>query len=195
MTVSRDGSGAPRLTLLLGGVRSGKSARAVTIAADQQGSGRVLFVATAEALDDEMRARIRAHRRERPPAWDTLESPLALAAELDRAIAEQRAPYAVIVIDCLTLWVSNVLLSLSDDEDADGIISTRVAELLDVRTRTSGGTHWIVVSNEVGLGVVPPTSLGRRYRDLLGRANQMVAAAADDVTLMVAGLELALKRR
>jgi len=194
MTVSRDASNPPHLTFLLGGVRSGKSARAVTLATDRQGSGRVLFVATAEALDDEMSARISAHRRERPPTWDTLESPLALDTEVDRAIGAQHEPYAVIVIDCLTLWVSNVLLSLSDDEDADTIIATRVADLLDVRTRTSGQTSWIVVSNEVGLGVVPPSSLGRRYRDLLGRANQLVAAAADDVTLMVAGLELALKR-
>lgn len=122
MSDSRD---TARLTLLLGGVRSGKSAKAVALARGQQGPGRVLFVATAEALDDEMRTRIDAHRRERPPTWDTLESPLALASDLERTVAEQREPYAVIVIDCLTLWVSNLLLSLPDDHRAEMTISRR----------------------------------------------------------------------
>jgi adenosylcobinamide kinase / adenosylcobinamide-phosphate guanylyltransferase len=187
-------SSSPHLTLLLGGVRSGKSAKAVALAAELQGAGRVLFVATAEALDAEMAARIHAHRGERPPTWDTLESPLHIAADLERTIAERSAPYAVIVIDCMTVWVSNILLSLADDEQTDNALSTPVEDLLDLRRRTHAATHWIVVSNEVGLGVVPSTALGRRYRDVLGRANQLVAAAADDVTLMVSGLELALKR-
>jgi adenosylcobinamide kinase/adenosylcobinamide-phosphate guanylyltransferase len=187
-------SSAPDLTFLLGGVRSGKSTKAVALAAEVQGDGRVLFVATAEGLDDEMAARIQAHRGERPPTWDTLESPLSVAADVERTIAEQSAPYAVIVIDCMTVWMSNILLSLADDEQTDNALSSPVEHLLDVRRRTHAATRWIVVSNEVGLGVVPPTALGRRYRDALGRANQLVAAAADDVTLMVSGLELALKR-
>ena len=185
----------PHLTFLLGGVRSGKSAKAVSLAAARQGAGRVLFVATAEALDDDMTARIGAHRRERPPSWDTLESPLTLAADLDRAIAEHPDPYAVIVIDCLTLWVSNILLSLPDDEQTDMSVSAPVADLLDLRRRSSAATQWIIVSNEVGLGVVPPTVLGRLYRDALGRANQLVAAAADDVTLMVAGARVGAEAR
>jgi adenosylcobinamide kinase/adenosylcobinamide-phosphate guanylyltransferase len=189
--------GSAHLTLLLGGVRGGKSARAVTLAAEHARGGRVLFVATAQAFDDEMTQRIAAHRRERPTHWDTLESPLALPSDLDRRLRDAPEPYAVVLIDCVTLWVSNILLSLADDDDVEAVVAECVNDLLKVRTGSSPSSalcHWIVVSNEVGLGVVPPTPLGRRYRDALGRANQLLAAAADDVTLMVAGLELPLKR-
>lgn len=191
------------LTLLLGGVRSGKSGRAVALAAERAGdAGRVLFVATAQALDDDMTRRIEAHRAERPAGWDTLESPIELAAELDRALAaagDASSPYDVVVIDCLTLWVSNILLALPDADDAERVVAERVEGLLAVSGSRHGvaaptpPTRWIVVSNEVGLGVVPPTPLGRRYRDALGRANRIVAAAADVVTLMVAGIELPLR--
>ncbi|HTE46596.1 MAG TPA: bifunctional adenosylcobinamide kinase/adenosylcobinamide-phosphate guanylyltransferase [Gemmatimonadaceae bacterium] len=185
----------PQLTLLLGGVRSGKSAKAVALAKQHQREGRTLFVATAEVFDHdaEMRARIAAHRQERPPTWDTLESPLALASDLSRTLAEHRPGHSVIVIDCLTLWVSNILLSLPGDADAEAIVADHAADLLSVRNRSRALAHWIVVSNEVGLGIVPATSLGRRYRDALGRANQLVAAAANEVILMVAGLEMSLK--
>jgi adenosyl cobinamide kinase/adenosyl cobinamide phosphate guanylyltransferase len=192
---------APHLTLLIGGVRSGKSARAVDLARETPAGGRVLFVATAQAFDDDMARRIAAHRAERPSTWDTLESPLDLPAELARALAAAEAasaPYATVAIDCLTLWVSNVLLALDEADDAERTIAGHVARLLavrdgDGRASRSPRPRWIVVTNEVGLGVVPPTPLGRRYRDALGRANRMVAAAADEVTLMVAGLELPLK--
>ena len=171
------------LTLLLGGVRSGKSARAVELA----GAGeRVLFVATAGLHDDDMRARAVAHRAERPASWDTLEETIALAHSID-ALSDA---HDVIVIDCLTLWVSN-LLCASGSPPSEREIADHVRALLDVQ-RVSRA-HWIVVSNEVGLGIVPPTSLGRAYRDALGRANQLVAAAATRVDLMVAGLELRLK--
>lgn len=180
------------LTLLLGGVRSGKSARAVALAA-RTSAGRVLFVATAQAHDGEMARRIAAHRRERPGHWDTLESPLKLAADVDRALAGAPIPYGVIVIDCLTLWVSNVLLSLDERDDAEAVIAARTQLLLEVCARHAAATRWVIVSNEVGLGVVPPTSLGRRYRDALGRANQVVAAAAQEVVLLVAGIALPLK--
>lgn len=192
------------LTLLLGGVRSGKSARAVALAAERQCHGKVLFVATAQPFDDEMAARIVVHRQERPDNWETLESPLHLAEELQHALAISPEPYTAIVIDCVTLWVSNILLSLNEQDDAEAIVSAHVERLLAVYTNSyarSGGastdgspaTQWIIVSNEVGLGVVPPTPLGRSYRDALGRANQQLAKAADDVTLMVAGLTLPLK--
>jgi adenosylcobinamide kinase/adenosylcobinamide-phosphate guanylyltransferase len=195
----------PHLTLLLGGVRSGKSAKALHLAQMYQHTGRVLFVATGESLDDEMRSRIDAHRAERPTRWETLEAPRDLAGDLQREIADQRDPYAVIVIDCLTLWVSNVLCDLTDDKDAEAELGRRTEHLLGVHARMAAHEsshehfirarqHWIVVSNEVGLGIVPPTPLGRRYRDALGRVNQLIAAAADDVTLMVAGIELPLKR-
>ena len=192
---------ALHLTLLLGGVRSGKSARAVELARETPAGGRVLFVATAQAFDDDMARRIAAHQAERPSTWDTLESPLDLPAELARALAAAdaaNAPYATVAIDCLTLWVSNLLLALDERDDAEGTIAGHVARLLavrdgDGRAPASLRSRWIVVTNEVGLGVVPPTALGRRYRDALGRANRMVAAAADEATLMVAGLELPLK--
>jgi adenosylcobinamide kinase/adenosylcobinamide-phosphate guanylyltransferase len=200
-TPASPGAAASHLTLLLGGVRSGKSARAVDLARATPAGGRVLFVATAQAFDDDMARRIVAHRAERPAEWDTLESPTALPADLARTLAAAEsagAPYATVAIDCLTLWVSNLLLALDEADDAERTIAGAVARLLAVRDggRAAAGTvpaRWIVVSNEVGLGVVPPTPLGRRYRDALGRANRMVAAAADAVTLMVAGLELPLK--
>ncbi|HXC24702.1 MAG TPA: bifunctional adenosylcobinamide kinase/adenosylcobinamide-phosphate guanylyltransferase, partial [Gemmatimonadaceae bacterium] len=164
--------------------------------------------ATAQAFDDEMATRIAVHRQERPETWETLESPLHVATDLDRAIAATTEPYATIVIDCVTLWVSNLLMSLEDHDDAEAIVGARVRQLLEVHSTARRAprvpssdtaeevypTQWIIVSNEVGLGIVPPTQLGRAYRDALGRANQLLAEAADEVTLMVAGLELPLKR-
>ena len=173
-----------RMTLLLGGVRSGKSARAVALAAG--GGARVLFVATAGLHDDDMRSRAERHRAERPAAWETLEETIELA----RGLAARAGRYDVIVIDCLTLWVSNIMLAQEPWAD-ERQVGAHVRALLDVHSLDSA--HWIVVSNEVGLGIVPETPLGRAYRDALGRANQLVAAAADRVDFMVAGLELRLK--
>ncbi|GJG86167.1 adenosylcobinamide kinase/adenosylcobinamide phosphate guanyltransferase [Gemmatimonadetes bacterium T265] len=199
-------SGAPGalpLTLLLGGVRSGKSARAVALAAALAGGrGRVLFAATAEAFDDDMARRIAAHRAERPAHWDTLEAPLDLPGALTRTLAAAPEPYAAVVVDCLTLWTSNLLLALPDPRNAEAVAAARAGELLAAAAAAApaaapaaGGPRWVVVSNEVGLGVVPPTPLGRAFRDALGRVNQRVAAAADEVTLMVAGLEVPVRRR
>jgi adenosyl cobinamide kinase/adenosyl cobinamide phosphate guanylyltransferase len=169
------------LTLILGGARSGKSTHALSLAAS---AGRVLFVATAESGDAEMAERIAAHRRGRPTTWDTLEEPRALAASLARAGDR----HDVVVIDCLTLWVSN-LMAVAPSRPVDP--ASWVDPLL---AAYRGGTaSWIVVSNEVGLGIVPATSLGRAYRDALGAVNRLVAAAADTVTLMVAGLPLTIK--
>ena len=180
------------ITLLIGGVRAGKSSRALSLAEQHQRDGNGLFVATAQALDDEMRRRIEAHQRERAAKkWETLESPIAVAEELSQRTS---STYSVIVVDCLTLWTSNILLTLSDDADAESIIGNEATMLLEVLTEfTTRGTRAILVTNEVGLGVVPPTSLGRRYRDALGRVNQLAARASDETLLMVAGLELKLK--
>jgi adenosyl cobinamide kinase/adenosyl cobinamide phosphate guanylyltransferase len=145
----------------------------------------VLFVATGEARDDEMAARIIAHRRERPATWETLEEPRALAAALDTRVDR----YELVIIDCLTLWVSNLLLA--EPVPIDPVAA--VPPLLDVYTR--GRANWIVISNEVGMGLVPDTPLGRTYRDALGAVNQRVAGAADVVSLMVAGLPLTIKSR
>ena len=182
----------PSLTLLIGGVRAGKSARALSLANARRANGTMLFVATAQAFDDEMRARIEAHRRERLPEWETLESPIEIARDIEHRRA-QAPEISLIVVDCLTLWVSNILLALpaeaEAEADAEAVVGERTRELLE----SLSGVPSIVVTNEVGLGVVPPTPLGRHYRDALGRANQLVAAAADEVMLMVAGLELKLK--
>jgi len=182
-----------RLTLLLGGARSGKSTYAETWAAER--GGRVLFVATAQAFDDEMRERIAAHRAARPPDWDTLEVPLnagrALAAQLETT------PYDTVVVDCMTLLASNALMELPEDAaqvDATRAVMAQATALTAAWEAAPPPTNLLVVTNEVGMGVVPPTRLGRHYRDALGRANQHLAAAADDVLLFVAGLPWALKR-
>jgi len=168
-----------RLTLILGGVRAGKSSYAQRLAASDE---RVLFVATAEAGDAEMEARIRAHQASRPVQWDTLEEPLNPAT----ALAPVLHRYDTVLFDCLTIWVSNLLLgSESDDIPAE---ARRLLELY-----RQGGASWIVVSNEVGLGVVPATELGRNFADELGRVNQLVAAEADAVYFMAAGLPMAMK--
>ena len=172
------------LILLLGGARAGKSAAAERLA---QAGRRVLFIATAEALDEEMRRRIAAHRARRPSGWGTLEEPLDPVA----AAAPILARYDTVVLDCLTLWVSNLLLRQADYSGAETAIQDASRGLLELIESTSA--TWIVISNEVGLGVVPPSPLGRAYRDALGRVNQLFAARAAKVYLMVAGLALELK--
>jgi len=180
------------ISLLIGGVRAGKSGRALSLAEHYRRDGNVLFVATAQAFDDEMRQRIEAHQRERETKhWQTLESPIAIADDLASRASSR---YSVVIVDCLTLWVSNILLTLPDDANAEFAISTEAIRLLGaLAERAARGTRIILVTNEVGLGVVPPTPLGRRYRDALGRVNQLAAAASDETILMVAGLELKLK--
>jgi adenosylcobinamide kinase/adenosylcobinamide-phosphate guanylyltransferase len=169
------------LTFLLGGARSGKSTLAVRLASEWSGS--VVFVATAERRDDpEMDARIEAHVAERPPEWETVEAPL----DLGRAVAAASAE-ACVVVDCLTLWVSNAL----EAGWSDGETEAAAAELVRVAAAREAPT--VVVSNEVGLGVVPETPLGRRYRDVLGRVNAVVAAEADRALLVVAGRALELR--
>ena len=173
-----------RLTLVLGGTRAGKSSCAQRLAARGE---RVLFLATAEAGDEEMEARIVAHREARPTDWDTLEEPVDLAA----AIAPRLHRYDTVLLDCLTLWVSNLLLRGFDPATARRDILPATQRLLALYR--SGDASWVVVSNEVGLGVVPDTKLGRIYADELGRVNQLVAAESDDVYFMVAGLPIEVK--
>ncbi len=168
------------LVLVLGGARAGKSAFAQGLA---ENVGNVLFVATAEAGDAEMAERIARHRASRPAHWVTLEEPLNLPA----ALAKTPPSYDAVILDCLTLWVSNLLLQENQARDP----VTAAERLLEAYEE--GTASWIVVSNEVGLGLVPPTPLGREYRDALGRVNQIVARRADRVYLMVAGLAMDLK--
>ncbi len=177
-----------RLIVLLGGARSGKSTYAEQWAAAN--GEDVLFVATAQAFDDDMRERIAHHRASRPAAWQTVEAPRQVAD----AIAAHETPHDVLVLDCVTLLASNVLLSLPEEasqQDATDAVLAEVDALLVMQTESEA--TWLVVSNEVGMGVVPPYRLGRLYRDALGRANQRLAAQADDVLLLVAGLPWRLK--
>jgi adenosylcobinamide kinase/adenosylcobinamide-phosphate guanylyltransferase len=167
-----------RRAFVLGGARSGKSALAERLARDT-GLPRV-YVATAQAFDAEMAERIARHREDRGPGWTTVEAPLALPEALDAA----DRPDGVVLVDCLTLWLSNLML---DGRDAEGEGARLVARLGAARGRV------VLVSNEVGLGIVPDTPLGRRFRDAQGRLNQRVAAACDAVAFVAAGLPLWLK--
>lgn len=180
---------AQELILILGGARSGKSSYAEKLAWELGGAD-VLYIATAQAFDDEMRARIAAHQAGRPAGWRTLEAPSLASA----ALAEAAGPARVVLLDCMTLLASNAILALGDEppaRDAESAVDGEVSALL--AAQRGGAATWIIVSNEVGLGLVPPYPLGRAYRDALGRANQRLAAAADRVLLMVAGLPLHLK--
>jgi adenosylcobinamide kinase / adenosylcobinamide-phosphate guanylyltransferase len=166
------------LVLLTGGVRSGKSRLAVDLAA---GSGRdVVFLATARATDADMAARIRAHRDQRPHRWETIEEPERVAERVGAI-----SPECCVVVDCLGLWVSNLMAAGLDEE---GVAERARALAASLAPREAA----IVVTNEVGMGVHPQTELGRTFRDLLGRVNAIVSHAADDAYLVVAGRLLPL---
>ncbi len=171
-----------RLTLILGGARSGKSTFAEALAR-KRGGDDVLFVATAEARDEEMRARIENHRAARPVNWRTLETP----RDLGRALTGTRA--RVVLVDCVTLWTTNVLLA--DETHARAEMLREVDDLL--AWHAAHDSELIIVSNEVGMGLVPEYPLGRAYRDLLGAVNGKIAASADAVFLLVAGLPVEVK--
>lgn len=165
------------LTLVLGGARSGKSRHAEAIV--EAMAPPWIYVATAQAFDEEMSDRIAMHRARRDHHWNTVDAPLDLAAALRAA-----PPGRPLLIDCLTLWLSNRML-MDADVEADGDL------LVDALRQRQGPV--VVVSNEVGLSIVPDNALGRRFRDAQGRLNQRVAAIADRVVLTVAGLPLQVK--
>jgi adenosylcobinamide kinase/adenosylcobinamide-phosphate guanylyltransferase len=175
--------------LILGGARSGKSRLAVAVA--RQRGGPVLFVATAEALDPEMARRIAAHRRARPAGWRTLECPLDVGRHIKKHIGQA----STVIIDCMTLLVNNILEKYGEKAGArqlEKAVTAEIKGLLDCID--SSNALFIIVSNEVGLGIVPADSASRLYRDLLGQANQTFAARADEVYLLVAGIPLTLKK-
>lgn len=167
----------PALTFVLGGARSGKSAHAETLIKAHPAPW--IYIATAQAYDAEMTERIGLHRARRQAGWETVDAPLDLVGALNAAPAERP-----VLVDCLTLWLSSHMLA-GDDVEAE------CRRLTDVLSRPRG--PWFAVSNEVGLGIVPDNALGRRFRDAAGRLNQDVAAIADTVLFMVAGLPMRVR--
>lgn len=186
-----------RLMLILGGARSGKSSYAESLALRLARERPIVYVATAEAGDDEMRARIADHQASRPATWTTIEAPLNPAAAIAGSPAATTA--GVVLLDCVTLWVSNVLLSIEQDatteRTAERAAAVRVGSEMDALLDLYHAAPWslVLVTNEVGMGLVPPYPLGRIYRDLLGRVNARLAVEADAVALLVAGLAVELK--
>jgi adenosylcobinamide kinase / adenosylcobinamide-phosphate guanylyltransferase len=170
----------PQITLVLGGARSGKSRYAESLVAASPPPWT--YVATAQAQDAEMAGRIAHHRARRGAGWHTIEAPHDLAAAIDAA------PAGAILVDCLTLWLTNRMLAKSD---IDGDIDADTGSLEAALARRGGPA--VLVSNEVGSGIVPDNALARRFRDLQGRLNQRLAAGADRVILVVAGLPLIVK--
>ena len=177
-TMSSHREGAA-LTLVLGGARSGKSAFAETLAQER---GRGVYVATAERVDDEMARRIEAHRARRGEGWRTVEAPLELAD----AVRRESGPHSCLLVDCLTVWLGNLL---HHGRDVDAALE----ELLESLRSAAGPV--VLVANEVGLGIVPDNAMARAFRDHAGRLNQAVAAIAERVYFVAAGIPLALKER
>jgi len=166
--------------LLLGGARSGKSRYALELA---RGFRKKILVATLEGKDAEMRRRIRQHQRERGPGWQVIEAPLELA----RALARAQAAAELVVVDCITLWLSNLLLAGRSEKQ----IRAEAKNLCRLLKKARGRV--IVISNEVGSGIVPDNRLSRDYRDLLGEINQMLAEYSDEVYLLLAGIPVRFK--
>jgi adenosylcobinamide kinase/adenosylcobinamide-phosphate guanylyltransferase len=169
------------ITLILGGARSGKSRFAQKLAARHSS---VAFVATARPSDEEMRRKIERHKADRPAQWSTIEEPLLL----ETVLRQQAATFSLLLVDCLTLYTSNLMTAEKEDPEA---VLCRVDLLCDALR--SGESSVVLVSNEVGSGIVPAYPSGRMFRDLLGEINQRVAAVADNVLFMVAGLPLVVK--
>ena len=193
-----------KLTLVLGGARSGKSTFAEN-RAKEVGGDSVLYVATSETKDDEMEKRVEKHRSERSSAWGTVEAPRDVAQALRQVQDTAKSAASVVLLDCMTFLVANHLMDAAAPEDdpfdspsadpfdvqIEADVVAEVEALVKYVSETD--VELLVVSNEVGLGVVPPYELGRAYRDILGRANQILARHADEVQLLVAGIPMRIK--
>jgi len=177
-TVSQSASALPPLSLVLGGARSGKSRFAESLVEGQ--SGGCVYLATGEAGDAEMAVRIQAHRERRSARWQTVEAPLDLVAGLEAAVGWDQC----VLVDCLTLWLSNLMAAGRD-------IEAEFTVLIRALPRLAGPA--VLVANEVGLGIVPENALARRFRDFAGHLNQAVAEAAQSVVFVAAGLPIHLK--
>jgi adenosylcobinamide kinase / adenosylcobinamide-phosphate guanylyltransferase len=179
-----------KLTLILGGARSGKSSYAQSLA--EAAGIPVTFIATAQALDEEMSARIQKHRAERPATWETLEIQFEIAS------CVKQIKSGVIILDCVTLLVSNLLMQFVNNDLVDEApfmtaVRKEIDELINMLHADSQERNWFIISNEVGFGLVPPYQMGRVYRDAIGWANQRLAREADKVILMVAGIPTTIK--
>lgn len=171
--------------LILGGARSGKSSFAQEMAGKL--GQKVLFVATGEPLDDEMQTRISEHKKSRPREWQTIEVPRNVAEQIKKHVFD----VDVVLIDCLTLLVSNLLSTDGDYVKMEGEVLTQIENLVTLLKQLD--LSWVIVSNEVGMGIVPETRLGRIYRDILGKVNQLVAQQATDVYFMMSGIPVKIK--
>ena len=171
-----------KIVFITGGARSGKSSFALKEASLVP--GRKAFIATAEAIDPEMKARIERHRRDRGPGWETCEEPLRVS----KAIEEMSESFDVLVLDCLTIWLSNVMWAGTD-------VDMEIENLVRTIERFSGNSPatLFIVSNEVGMGIVPENEMARKYRDLSGRLNQKVAEVSGEVYFTVAGIPVKIK--
>ena len=169
-----------KITFITGGARSGKSSFAMAEASKI--NGKKAYIATAEALDEEMRKRIENHKRQRGNDWVTYEEPIKIA----KVIKEIKGKYSLIIIDCLTLWLSNIMHS-----DLD--IIDEIENLIDTLRVTRHASRIYIVSNEVGMGIVPENDMARRFRDISGILNQKVAEVSDEVYLLVAGIPMKIK--
>lgn len=176
---------AKEYIFILGGARSGKSRFAQKLA--KKLSNKVLFVATGEPLDEEMRARIDEHKKARPKSWRTLEIPTNISRQLEEEIGDAE----VVIIDCLTLLVSNRIGEELDYPEAEKQVMAEINELIAGMDKLQAS--FIIISNEVGTGLVPEAKLGRVYRDILGKANQLIAQRSSKVYFMVAGIPMKMK--
>jgi adenosylcobinamide kinase/adenosylcobinamide-phosphate guanylyltransferase len=177
-----------KIILITGGARSGKSRYAQDMAI--KAGVPVLFVATAEAGDEDMRKRIEAHQKSRPTDWSTLETTTKLGDQIARSIGQAK----LVIVDCMTLLVNNIFMQYDDTIDVDTAekgVMDEIEELIDCMDRVEA--DFIIVTNETGLGIVPADRISRLYRDILGRANHRLAQRADEVYMLIAGIPLAVK--
>jgi len=170
------------IIFISGGARSGKSSLAVQIA--MKSNGKVAFIATAQAGDDEMERRILMHKKERPENWDTIEEPINVDSAIDMAKGND-----ILIIDCITLFISNMLCT--DEEFNVSWVFEKIEKLVDSAKKFKGTV--IIISNEVGMGIVPENKLARDFRDIAGKANQMIAQSADQVYICFSGIPLLIK--
>jgi len=174
------------VTFIIGGARSGKSSFALQKASGIK--GRKAFIATAEAFDDEMKARIESHRAERGGEWDTYEETI----KVPRIVNEVKNGYSVAVLDCLTIWLSNLLVKTEAEDQKHQTIKETLRSFTG-SIKDLGDLRLFIVSNEVGMGIVPENRLARQFRDLAGRLNQDMAQLADEVYMVTAGIPIKIK--